>query len=111
MSLYSTLQQIETELETLNKDYEEYVKEVNDVNNEHYAELKGFVEQGYVDRRPAARMVMKEDLDPKKRGEYSEKIPKMSLCVRKPTIWVPTRSDTNQHVQSQNQDRSLKFRI
>ena len=26
---------------------------------------------------------------------------KMSLCVRKPTIWVPTRSDTNRAVQSQ----------
>ena len=33
------------------------------------------------------------------------------LCVRKPTIWVPTRSDTNQPVQSQKQARSLKFRI
>ena len=35
----------------------------------------------------------------------------MSLCVRKPTIWVPTRSDTNQPVQSQKQARSLKFWI
>ena len=25
----------------------------------------------------------------------------MSICVRKPTIWVPTRSDTNRTVQSQ----------
>ena len=24
--------------------------------------------------------------------------PQMSLCVRKPTIWVPTRSDTNKPV-------------
>ena len=35
----------------------------------------------------------------------------MSLCVRKPTVWVPTRSDTNWPVQSQEQARSLKFRI
>ena len=26
-------------------------------------------------------------------------------------IWVPTRSDTNRSVQSQNQARSLKFRV
>ena len=31
--------------------------------------------------------------------------------MRKPTIWVPTRSDTNRAVQSQKQARSLKFRI
>ena len=35
----------------------------------------------------------------------------MSLCVRKPTIWVPSRSDTNRPVQSQKQARSLKFWI
>ena len=29
--------------------------------------------------------------------------------MRKPTTWVPTRSDTNQAVQSQKQARSLKF--
>ena len=29
--------------------------------------------------------------------------------MRKPTIWVPTRSDTNQTVQSQKIARSLKF--
>ena len=29
----------------------------------------------------------------------------MSLCTRKPTIWVPTRSDTNQAVQSQKMVR------
>ena len=34
-----------------------------------------------------------------------------SLYVRKPTIWVLTRSDTNRPVQSQKQARSLKFRI
>ena len=33
----------------------------------------------------------------------------LSLCMRKPTIWVPTRSDTNQPVQSKGQARSLKF--
>ena len=31
--------------------------------------------------------------------------------MRKPTIWVPTRSDTNQTVQSQKTARSLKFRL
>ena len=35
----------------------------------------------------------------------------MSLCVRKPTIWVPTRSDTNQAVHSQKMVRGLKFCI
>ena len=35
----------------------------------------------------------------------------MSLCVRKPTIWVPTRSDTNGAVQLQKKVRSLKFLI
>ena len=34
-----------------------------------------------------------------------------SLCVRKPTIWVPTRSDTNQAVQSQQMVRGWKFWI
>ena len=33
----------------------------------------------------------------------------LSLCVRKQTIWVPTRSDTNRAVQSQKQARGLKF--
>ena len=33
----------------------------------------------------------------------------MSLCVKKPTKWVPTRSNTNQPVQSQKQARSLRF--
>ena len=31
--------------------------------------------------------------------------------MRKPTIWVPTRSDTNRPVQAQKRARSLKFRI
>ena len=31
--------------------------------------------------------------------------------MRKPRIWVPTRSDTNQPVQSQKQARDLHFRI
>ena len=35
----------------------------------------------------------------------------MSLCMRKPTIWVPTRSDTKRAVQSQKQARSLKLLI
>ena len=33
----------------------------------------------------------------------------MSLCVRKPKIWVPIRSDTNRTAQSQKMVRSLKF--
>ena len=35
----------------------------------------------------------------------------MNLCVRKPTIKVPTRSDTNQPVQSQKIARSFKFQM
>ena len=35
----------------------------------------------------------------------------MSLCMRKPTIWVPTRSDTNRAVQAQKMVRDLKFWI
>ena len=35
----------------------------------------------------------------------------LNLCMRKPIIWVLTRSDINQPVQSQKQARSLKFRI
>ena len=31
--------------------------------------------------------------------------------MRKPTLWFPNRSDTNQAVQSQKQARSLKFWI
>ena len=31
--------------------------------------------------------------------------------MRKPTIWVPTRPDTNRAVQSQKMARSLKFQI
>ena len=31
--------------------------------------------------------------------------------MSKPTFWVPTRSDTNRHVQSQEQVISLKFQI
>ena len=33
----------------------------------------------------------------------------MSLCVRKTTIWVPTMSDTNRAVQSQEMVRGWKF--
>ena len=35
----------------------------------------------------------------------------MSLCVRKPTMWFPNRSDTNRPVQAQKRARSSKFRI
>ena len=43
--------------------------------------------------------------------QVCSKIRKMSLCVRKPTIWVPTRSDTNRPVQSQKMVRGWKFWI
>ena len=33
----------------------------------------------------------------------------MSHLVEKPTMWFPTRSDTNRPVQLQKQARSLKF--
>ena len=33
------------------------------------------------------------------------------VCVRKSTIWVPIRSDTNRAVQSQKMVRGLKFWI
>ena len=39
------------------------------------------------------------------------KVSILSLCMRKPAIWVPTRSDTNRAVQSKKQARSLEFRI
>ena len=35
----------------------------------------------------------------------------MSRLVEKPTMWFPTRSDTNRPVQAQKRARSLKFRI
>ena len=35
----------------------------------------------------------------------------LSLCVRKLTIWVPTRSDTNRAVQSQEKVRGWKLWI
>ena len=35
----------------------------------------------------------------------------MSLCMRKPTILVSTRSDTNRAVQSQKMVRGWKFWI
>ena len=35
----------------------------------------------------------------------------MSLQMRKATIWVPTRSDTNQAIQSQKMVRGWKFCI
>ena len=34
----------------------------------------------------------------------------LSRLVGKPTMWFPTRSDTNRAVQAQKQARSLKFR-
>ena len=35
----------------------------------------------------------------------------MSRLVRKPTMWFPNKSDTNQAVQSQKMARGLKFWI
>ena len=35
----------------------------------------------------------------------------MSLCMRKPTIWVPTRSDTNRAVQTEKMIIGWKFWI
>ena len=35
----------------------------------------------------------------------------LSLCLRKPTIWVPTRPDTNRAVQSQKMVRGWKLWI
>ena len=35
----------------------------------------------------------------------------MSLYVRKPTDWVPTRADTDQAVQSEKMFRGWKFWI
>ena len=35
----------------------------------------------------------------------------LSLCMRQPTIWVPTRTDTNWVVQSQKMVRGWKFWI
>ena len=36
----------------------------------------------------------------------------MSMCVRKPTIWVATRSDTSRPAKRQKKKaRSMKFRI
>ena len=35
----------------------------------------------------------------------------MSHLVRKPTMWLPNRSDTNQALKSQKQARRLEFRI
>ena len=35
----------------------------------------------------------------------------MSRVMRKPTLWFPTWSDTNQAVQLQKMARSLKFRF
>ena len=40
-----------------------------------------------------------------------DKVKYMSRLVGKPTMWFPTRSDTNRPVQSQKRARSLKFRI
>ena len=40
-----------------------------------------------------------------------QKKQQMSLCMRKPTIWVSDQVDTNRAVQSQKIARSLKFQM
>ena len=45
------------------------------------------------------------------RNELCSDMTEMSRLVRKPTMWFPNRSDTNQAVQAQERARSLKFRI
>ena len=54
--------------------------------------------------RPTAIVLYQPD---KLDGKYCE----LSLCMIKPTIWVPTRSDTNRAVQSQKMVRGWKFWI
>ena len=44
-------------------------------------------------------------------NNYHVQVFQMSMCVRKQTIWVATRSDTNRPAQRQKKARSLKFRI
>ena len=56
----------------------------------------------FVDKEMAERMRL---------GKFCLQLSDMSLCVRKPTIWVSTRSDTNRLVQSQKQARILTFWI
>ena len=54
------------------------------------------------------------DIKNKQRIEDNNRISQkqeMSLCMRKPTSWVPTRSGTNRAEQSQNKTRSLKLWI
>ena len=41
-------------------------------------------------------------------GHCLRKNDKMSLCMRKQTIWVPARSDTNRPVHSQKQAKQVK---
>ena len=45
------------------------------------------------------------------RLKYKRDLKQMSLGVRKPKIWVLSRSDTNRAVQSQKMVRGLKFWI
>ena len=47
----------------------------------------------------------------KELGKGTKQQKHLSMCMRKPTIWVPTRSDTNRAVQSQKMDRGWKFWI
>lgn len=71
--LQYTQSQIDTELQELNDEYIEYVREVNDVNNKHHIELKNFVEERYFDRKPAARLVMSDNFNRKTRDAETNK--------------------------------------
>ena len=44
-------------------------------------------------------------------SHLSGNVQQLSLCMRKPTVWVPTRSDTNRSVRSQKMVRGWKFCI
>ena len=55
-------------------------------------------------------IIKEEDLTFVARSHQLSKY-QMSLCMRKPIIRVPTRSDTNQAVQSQKMVRGWKFWI
>ena len=44
-------------------------------------------------------------------NNFIKELSKLSMCVRKPTIWVSTGSDTKWAVQSQKMVRCWKFWI
>lgn len=62
---------IDAELQQLNGKYQQYVATVNDKDNENYITLKDIVENMYFTRKPAARLVMRDDLVKDKRDPGS----------------------------------------